>query len=437
MTAETLAPARAAARRYDRGAVWSWCLYDFANSPFTTLVVTFIFSTYFTARVAPDQVTGTALWSRGVAVTAFAVALLSPILGAFADRGGFRKLFVLFFTAVCIAGTVGLYGALPGDVGKALALFVIANVAFEMASVFYNAFLPDIAPPQRIGFISGAGWALGYLGGLLVLVIALFGFIQPEQPWFGLTRDADQHVRATNLLVAGWFAVFSLPLLLRVREDRSAVTRGGSIMAAGLRQLVATLHEIRQYRQVVRFLLARLVYNDGLVTIFAFGAIYAQAVFAFTQSEIIVFGIVLNLTAGLGAFLLGFLDDRLGGKKTLVISLVGLGIATVLAMTAPNKAVFWVAGIVVGIFSGPNQSASRSLMGRFAPPDKENEFFGFFAFSGKATAFLGPFLLGSLTAASGSHRVGISIVLVLFLIGLALLLRVDEAEGIRAAAREG
>jgi UMF1 family MFS transporter len=419
----------------DRKAIWSWALYDFANSPFTTLVVTFIYATYFTQAITADEVQGTALWSRAVTITALVVALLSPFLGALADRGGYRKLFLLLATAICVVACLGLYAALPGQVMRALIWFVTANIAFEMGMVFYNAFLPDIAPADKIGRVSGLGWALGYGGGLLALVVALFTLVQPETPWFGFSTEQGENIRATNLLVAGWFVLFSLPIFLWVKEDKSKVTGSRQIFRRTVRQLAQTFQEIRRYRQIVRFLLARLLYNDGLVTIFAFGGIYAAGTFGFTIRDILIFGIVLNLTAGLGAYLMGFLDDALGGKKTLVITLIGLILSSLVAVLAPNRTWFWVAGILTGIFVGPNQAASRSLMGRFVPDDKENEFFGFFAFSGKATAFLGPFCLGLLTQVSGSQRIGISIVVVLFLAGLALLMLVDEREGIAAAGR--
>ncbi len=433
-------PRQESADQAGRGAgreVWSWALYDFANSPFTTLVVTFVYATYFTQVIAANEERGTVLWSRAVALTAIAVALLSPFLGALADRGGYRKLFLLISTAVCVVGSAALYWVEPGRAVTALLFFVLANVAFEMGMVFYNAFLPDIATPGRIGRVSGYGWALGYGGGLVALVVALVALVQPEVPWFGFARDNGENIRATNLLVAGWFVVFSLPLFFWVHEDKSRVSLGGNVVAEAYDQLRGTFGEIRRYRQVVRLLLARVLYNDGLVTVFAFGGIYAAGTFDFSFEEILVFGIVLNATAGAGAFILGFLDDRLGGKRTLTISLWGLIAASSLAVVAPDKTTFWVAGIVVGIFSGPNQSASRSLLGRFVPPEKENEFFGFFAFSGKATAFLGPFLLGVLTAAFGSQRAGISIVVLLLVAGLVVLRGVDEEEGIRVAARSG
>ncbi len=419
----------------DRRAVWAWAFYDFANSAFTTLVVTFIYAVYFTEVIAADSLTGSALWSRAVAVTAVVVALGSPLLGAVADRGGLRKAFLLASTIVCVIGAAMLYTVGPGHVTRALTWFVIANIAFEMGLVFYNAFLPDIAPADRIGRISGYGWALGYIGGLIALVLALVGFIQPEVPWFGFAVDGGANVRATCLLVAVWFGVFSVPLFLFVREDRSRASRSGRIVGEAVRQLGTTFREIRKFRQIVRFLVARLLYNDGLITVFAFGAIYAAGTFRFTMHDILIFGIVLNVTAGFGAFALGFLDDRLGGKRTIQITLFGLIGSTLLAVFAPTPRWLWVAGVLIGIFVGPNQSASRSLMGRFVPPEKENEFFGFFAFSGKATAFLGPSLFGVLTTAFGSQRAGISAVLVLFVLGLVVLWKVDEAEGVAAAAR--
>ncbi len=410
-------------------AVWSWALYDFANSPFTTLIVTFVYATFFTQVIASDPIIGTTLWGRGITITAVVVALSSPVLGALADRGGYRKLFTLISTAVAVVGTCALYTVLPGQVTKALIVVVIANIAFEIGTVFYNAFLPDVAPEGKIGTVSGIGWGLGYLGGLLALGLALIGFVQPEVPWFGFSKDGGENIRATNLLVGVWFAVFSLPLFLWVPEDKSRVSRSGRVIAATFAQLKRTFLEIRKHRQTARFLVARLIYNDGLVTIFAFGGIYAAGTFGFELEEVLLLGIVINLAAGLGAIAMGFLDDKIGGKRTIVISLIGLMLASTIALVTHSPALFWLAAILIGIFAGPNQAASRSLMGRFVPQELENEFFGFFAFSGKLTAFVGPLLLAELTDLTGSQRAGISVVLVLFLAGLLLLTWVDEAEG--------
>ena len=426
----------------DKKAIFGWVMFDFANSAYTTLVVTFIYATYYVKAIAPDEITGTALWSRGVTVTALSVALLSPILGTLADQGGLRKPFLMISTAMAILGSVALYIFKPGQALWALAAFVISNIAFELTNVFYNAFLPGITPKEKIGRISGLGWGVGYVGGLLAMVLALFGFINPEVPWFGFEKAAGENVRATNLLVAAWFLVFSLPMFLFVRDkplsDRGPGinTRGMTLVRKSLQDMRDTFTEVRKYREIVKFLIARLVYNDGLVTIFAFGGIYAAGTFGFTFKEIMVFGIVLNVCAGFGAMVMGVLDDRLGGKRTIQISNVVLGVASFIAVIAPNPAVFWISGILIGLFSGPNQSASRSLLGRLVPREKENQFFGFFAFSGKLTAFAGPMLLGLLTQVFGSQRAGVGVVVIFFIIGGILLTRVDEKAGIRAAGQE-
>ena len=423
--------------RDNRTTIAAWCTYDWANSAFTTLVVTFIYSTYFVQAFADDPDTGTAFWSRGIVVSSILIAVLSPVLGAAADRGGARRKFLIISTLVCVAATAVLAFITPDQsnaVLKALTVFVIANVAFEVGMVFYNAFLPAIASPTRIGRVSGYGWGLGYAGGLVCLVVALLVFVglPGSDPLLALSTEDAFNVRATNLLVAGWFLIFSFPIFLWVRDSAT----GASAVSIGqaFADLKVTAQKIREYRQIVRFLLARLVYNDGLVTVFAFAGIYASGTFDFTQSDIIVFGIVINVAAGLGAWVFGIMDDRRGAKSTIMVSLVALSVATLIAVLAPGRAWLWVAGIGIGIFAGPNQSASRSLMGRFVPERHQSEFFGFFAFSGKATAFLGPLLLGILSDAYG-QRLGVSVVILFFIAGGALLWTVDEQAGIDAAQR--
>ncbi|UCD36815.1 MAG: MFS transporter, partial [Fidelibacterota bacterium] len=284
--------------------------------------------------------------------------------------------------------------------------------------------------------VSGYGWSLGYIGGLVAMFIAMIGFVNTDLPWFGLTKEAGQNIRATNLLVAVWFALFSIPIFLWVKEDKSRISPTGvPIVKAAWSQLLDTFRHIRKYRQVVRFLVARMIYNDGLITIFAFGGIYAAGTFNFTMEEIMIFGIVLNVAAGIGAFIMGFMDDVLGGKRTIQISLIGLILATLLAVLTTSRPLFWVAGIGLGLLVGPNQAASRSLMGRFSPPDKENEFFGFFAFSGKMTAFIGPLLFGICTDIFHTQRAGVWVVVSLFIVGALILLAVNEQEGKQTAER--
>jgi UMF1 family MFS transporter len=417
--------------------VWSWAFYDWANSAFNTLIGTFIYSTYFTQAIAPDEVTGTAWWSRAVALSGILTALISPFLGSAADAAGARKPFLGMTTCLCVFATALLTFVTPGAPNAALialGLYVLADVSFEVGYVFYNAFLPTIASTEKIGRVSGYGWGLGYAGGLACMGIALVGFVQPDVPWFGLSKEAGFNIRATNLLVAVWFLTFSLPLFLFVPERRLGPVRVN--LAATGRSIAATFRDIGHYRDITRFLIARLVFNDGLVTVFAFGGIYAAGTFGMSLSEVIAFGFALNIASGLGAFAFGFLDDRIGGKKTIMLTLVALSTATLLAVWAPTRGWFWVAGVLIGIFVGPNQSASRSLMSRFVPEARQAEFFGFFALSGKVTSFMGPILLGLITVATGSQRAGVATVLVFFVVGGALLLTVDEKRGMEVA-REG
>ena len=412
-----------------RKEIWSWCFYDFGNSAFTTLVITFIYSTYFTKAIAENEIDGTYLWSQAIAITAVIVSLLSPILGAIADKGGYRKIFLTLTTYMSIGATALLFFPIKGQILFALILVVIANVNFELGGVFYNAYLPEIVSRKKIGRISGIGWGAGYLGGLLAMLVAMVGFVSPDVPWFGLDIDTDEHIRATNILVAAWFFIFTLPAILYLKEKKvESANRIGIVVLNSIQALKKTFQEIKIYKNTVRFLISRLIYNDGLVTIFAFGAIYASGTFGFTFNEIMIFGIVLNIAAGSGAFLMGYIDDVIGGKLTIQISLIGLMIAVLLAVFANSKLLFWVSGIIVGLFAGPNQSASRSLMGRLTPPDKINEFYGFFAFSGKLTSFLGPMLLGIFTKYFSSQRYGVAVVFIFFFVGFLLMRNVNEPD---------
>ena len=419
----------------NKKVIWSWAMYDWANSAFTTLVVTFIYSTYYGKVFWPTEKIGTAWWGRAVALSSILTAILSPIVGAMADRGGARKRLMGIALTVCVCATVALAFVSPSMANSAfiaLAIFVVADTAYETGNVFYNAFMTNIASPARIGRVSGYGWALGYVGGIVCMGIALIAFVPeaPAVPSFGMSTVDGWNVRATNLLVAGWFVLFAIPLFALVPEQRTQAPRIS--IRATFAQLGQTAGRIRHYSELVKFLIARLFFNDGLVTVFSFGGIYAQNVFKMEMAEVIKLGLFLNITSGIGAFLFGFVDDRFGGKKTIQITNVMLSVATAMAVWAPTKTWFWIAGGLVGIFVGPNQSASRSLMGRFVPPKHESEFFGFFSFSGKATAFAGPILLGTLTEAF-DHRVGMASVILFFIVGGLLLQSVDEKKGMAAA----
>ncbi len=410
--------------------VAAWSFYDFANSSFATIVLTFVYSTYFTKVIATDALTGGRQWSWAVTISALIVALSSPLLGAIADRKGLRKRFLMACALMCITATAALYFPVAGQILPALAIFVVANSANELGNVFYNAFLPEISNEKNIGRISAWAWGLGYVGGILSTILVMVALVSTDEPWFGFTKEAGQNIRATNLFVAAWFSIFCIPIFLYVKETRSDQT---SASINPYRILLASFQDIRRHPQITKFLLARLFYNDGLVAIFSFGGIYAAGTFGFSFEEIMIFGIVMNLAAGAGAFILGSADDRFGGKLTIYITLAAFLLGTTGAMLAESRWAFWVSAVTVSLFAGPNQSASRSLMGRFVPKDKVNEFYGFFSFSGKATAFIGPLMIGEFSRAFGSQRVGVGSLLILFAIGAVLMTRVNESAGLTEA----
>ncbi len=407
-------------------APFSWCLYDWANSAFSTLVVTFVFAAYFTQSVAETPIVGTALWGRTVSLAALIVALSSPVLGAIADKTGSRKPWLGGFTAISVLAASMLWFIEPSPSYALLALFLVGLgvVAFDLAAVFYNALLPALAPPNKIGRLSGWGWGAGYAGGLVCLLIALLGLVRTDAPWFGLDVDRAEHVRATMLLVAVWFGIFSVPIFLYTPDPGRAGRPIGMAIRCGLRELFSTLRNVRRHRNIAKFLVARMLYTDGLNTLFSFAGIYAAGTFGMTVSEIIRFGIVLNVTAGLGAAAFAWIDDWIGSKKTVLISLVCLIIFGGALLLVESKTLFWLLGSAIGIFVGPVQAASRSFMARLAPKDMETEMFGLFAFSGKATAFLGPFLVSTVTLQFASQRLGMATILCLFVAGLLVLLTV-------------
>ncbi len=410
----------------------AWAMFDWANSAFATLVVTFVYATYFTTAIAADEVTGTAQWSRAIGLSGVLVAVLAPPLGALADRSGQLLTCLGVCTLVCCVASAGLTGVHPDWVWAgliALSLFVVANVAFELSTVFYNAFLPELVPAERVGRLSGWAWGLGYAGGLLSLVLALV-VLAREQPLFGISTEAGFNYRAVCLLAAGWFALFSLPLFVFAprQPSGSGLT---SPRTGAYRELRRTFGQLRHYPDITRLLAARLLYNDGLITIFAFGGIYAAGTFGMSLPEVIQFGIALNVAAGIGAGVFGIVDDRLGGKRTILITLVAMTVFSLLAVWAPSVGWLWLAGLSLGLFVGPNQSASRTLMSRFVPEQHSAAFFGLFAFSGKITTFAGPLLLGIVTQATGSQRLGVATVVGFFVLGGLPLLTVDERRGIR------
>jgi UMF1 family MFS transporter len=403
-------------------------MYDWANSGFAALVQTFVFAAYFARAVAENQTLGTAQWGNMMGVAGLVIGLGGPVLGAVADRSGRRKPWLGLFTGLCIAATACLWFVRPEPsfVWLGLILAGLGTIGSEYAMIFYNAMLPGLARPREVGRWSGWGWGLGYAGGLVLLVVALYGFVE-QGAWFGLPREGAVHVRAVMPLTALWYLVFCLPLFLLCPDAPSRGVRLGRAVAEGVAQLRGSLRSVRDYRHIGLFLLARMFYNDGLTTMFAFGGIYAAGTFGMTPSQVIVFGIGLNITAGLGAAAFAWLDDRAGAHRTIVVSLVGLVVPGTLILLVESQTLFWIFGLSLGIFVGPVQASSRSYLARVAPAEVRGEMFGLFALSGKLTSFMGPLLVGWLTLASGSQRVGMASVIALFVIGLAGMALVPPA----------
>ncbi len=412
-----------------RRAIVSWCLYDWANSSYNTIITTFVFSVYFARGVVGDEVAGASKWSAALTIAGLAIALLSPVLGAIADRTGRRKPWMALFTVLTVLFSAALWWVKPDPSYALFALVcvVIGTTAFELANVFYNASLTGLAPPAMLGRLSGWGWGVGYFGGLVCLVVALFVFVKSPAPLFGLLDTADQApVRATALLAAAWYALFALPFFLWVPDAPPTGLGIGQAAREGVAMLRRTLAETRKYKNVVRFLVASAFYRDAINTITAFGGIFAAHAFGMTFEEIVLFAIALNVVAGIGAIGFAWVDDRAGAKPTILISLLGLIAFGVPLLLATEKLWFWILALGLGAFFGPAQAAGRSMMARLAPEGMAGEMFGLYSLTGRMVGFMGPLAFGLATEAFASQRAGMASVVCFFLVGFGLMLTVRE-----------
>jgi len=442
-----------------RAAVVSWIFFDWAAQPYFTLITTFVFAPYFVTHVASDPASGQAIWGFATAAAGLLIALLSPVLGAIADASGRRKPWIAAFGALLVIGSTLMWFGKPGDPGVILPLLIaygIATIGVEFATVFNNAMMPTLVPPERIGRLSGTGWATGYIGGILSLIIVL-GFLaaNPDTgrtlfglaPLFGLDPVSHQGDRITGPLTAVWFIVFVTPLFL-LTPDYPARLPVRDALRAGMTKLRQTLGELPQRKSMAAFLLANMIYTDGLVSLFAFGGIYAAGTFGWHTIQIGSFGILLAISGTFGAWLGGKLDDSLGPKRVIAGSTVIL-LSSIIAILLVDKdsilfvkvaapvpgaplfsgaaeRAYLILGCLIGAAGGPLQAASRSLLVRIAPKDRIAQFFGLFALTGKVTSFLGPLLIAAITQYTQSQKAGMAALVVFFVAGLALLARVKE-----------
>jgi UMF1 family MFS transporter len=460
VTALSEAPIAGLQQKYPpRSAVASWIFFDWAAQPFFTLITTFVFAPYFATHVASDPASGQSLWGFATAAAGLVIALLSPVLGAIADASGRRKPWIAAFGALLVIGSCLMWFGKPGDVGVIPPLLVaygIATIGAEFATVFNNAMMPTLVPPDRIGRLSGTGWATGYVGGILSLILVL-GFLaaSPETgrtlfgltPLFGLDPVTHQGDRISGPLTGIWFIIFVLPMFL-LTPDYPAKLRWREALREGLTGLRQTLLELPKQKSIAAFLLANMIYTDGLVSLFAFGGIYAAGTFGWNTIQIGTFGIILAIAGTFGAWLGGKLDDRLGPKRVIAGSMLILlfSIVAILLVDkdrilfvrvtppAPDGALFSASaeraylllGCLIGAAGGPLQAASRTLLIHMAPRDRIAQYFGLFALTGRVTSFVGPLLIGLVTAATESQKAGMAVLVLFFVAGLVLLGRVRD-----------
>ncbi|HET6527704.1 MAG TPA: MFS transporter [Balneolaceae bacterium] len=408
----------------------SWAFYDWANSGFFAVIQTFVFATYFLASVAPNDALGSVQWGNTIGAAGLLIAVCAPFLGAIADQLGRRKPWIACFSLLCILATALLWFVEPAPQFTTLALVLVflATIGSEFAIIFYNAMLPDLASEERMGRWSGWSWGLGYAGGLACLLVALFVFVDVSNPPFGLDKASAEHIRATFVLVAVWYFIFSIPMFLFTGDRAGTNLKLPEAVTGGWKQLKASLQNVKKYRSITRFLVARMIFIDALATVFAFGGIYAAGTFGLEARDVLLFGIGLNLTAGIGAVGFSWMDDKMGSKSTMLWSLAGLIVITSAVLLVTDLTLFWIFGLILGLFVGPVQAASRTYMARVSPPELQTQMFGLMALSGKVTAFLGPLLVGWLTYFSGSQRIGMSVIIVLFIVGFALLFSIPDAK---------
>ncbi len=442
-------------------ALVSWAGFDWAAQPFYTLINTFLFAPYFATAVVGNAAEGQKYWGYAAAVAGIFIALGSPFLGALADGRGRRKPWIAFFAALFAAGMCCLWFAVPGASGATLALvlcaFIVSAIAAEYAQVFTNAMMPSLVPHAQLGRLSGAGWAAGYFGGLvsLILMVGLIVAV-PEtgktllgfDPLIKLDAATRQYDRLVGPVAALWFILFVIPFFLFV-PDKPSLPKPGHDQKSATGELWDTLKSLPNNPSILLFLIARMLYSDGLSAIFTFGGIYGAFVFGWGPLELGIFGIVLTLTGALGALAGGYLDDWLGSKTVIIGALCALIVGAIGILSVDKTHVLYtqvvaakVAGsspfssigvqvflgfaILVGVVSAPVQAASRSLLARSAPPDKITQYFGLFAFSGKATAFLAPLVVATVTAATGDQRYGMASILVFLMAGIILMLPVKS-----------
>lgn len=425
--------------RVPRGRVLAWAMWDWGSAAFNAVIVTFVFSVYLTDSVGADlsEPLSAATWlSIAIALAGLVIALTAPIMGQRADRGGRRRRSLAIWTYLTITLTALMF-LVDADAPNpwfwvGLVLLAVGSITFEFAEVSYFAMLRQVSTPATVGRVSGFGWAMGYFGGIFLLLAAFLGFISgdgDERGLLGITVDGGLNVRMVCLVAAVWFAVFALPVLLKVPENRPRGEEDDDNAGTGIlesyRVLWSDLKALWQRDpRTVKFFIASAIFRDGLAGVFTFGAILAVTVYDLAAGDVLIFGVAANIVAALGAVAAGYLDDKLGPKTVIIGSLVSMLMTMTVLLFVDGTTMFWVFGLLMCLFVGPAQSASRSFLARLVPPESDGQMFGLYATTGRAVSFLAPSLFAVFTAVFAADRAGIAGIALVLLVGLLLLLPV-------------
>ena len=412
--------------------VFGWAMYDFANSGYTTVVLTAVFGAYFVGGVAGNAAWATMAWTGALALSSVLVMLTMPALGAFADLRAAKKRLLLFSTAGCVVTTLALARVGPGDVAWAVAAVVLSNLFYSYGESLIAAFLPELARRDSLGRVSGWGWSFGYFGGMLTLGLSL-AYVMWAQ---GQGMPAAQFVPVTMLITAAVYALASVATfgLLRERAVPQVASAQQQGMVASFTRLLQTWREARRFEDFAWLLACAVAYQAGISVVIALAAVYAEQVLGFKQTETMMLIFLVNIAAALGAFAWGYVQDRLGHRPALAITLLGWIVMTLLAGLATEATLFWIAAVIAGLCMGSSQSAGRALAGAFSPEPRRAEFYGLWTFATRLSAIVGPLTYGVVTLlTAGNHRVAIMSTGVFFVIGLVLLMRVNVQRGMAAA----
>jgi len=404
--------------------LFNFALYDFANSAFTTIIITFIFSTYFAKQIAPNPVLGQSYWGWTIGFTGLLVALIGPLIGSFADKKNCTEFFIKLFTIICIILTSFLWFSKPSEKYLLYTLIIVAlaNFFYELSLIFYNSILKRISNHNNLGKSSGFSFALGYIGGILILIVCIKIFIDNDVLPFGLSKENSENIRATSIVVALWYLFFSIPFLFSLKKKiKNKIEKSSNNI-----KKIKNLFWDKGLNNLGKFLLARMLYADGLNAIIIMGGIFAVGVFNLEIKDLLVLSVLMNITAFIGAIIGGYANDKFSSKSVIIFSLLGLIFSSAIILFIKTKIFFLIFASINGFFIGPIQSASRVFITKSIDKNNQASGFGLFALSGKLTSFIGPLLVSTLTYISNSQRIGFSAAIILLLIGLLVLLKVKK-----------